>query len=211
MATDKKKHSTIAAGETPSRQALADMVLSVNDIVPVASATERSQLVTALDSTDFPVGSGRPLTVARADARPLHQVEISRGGAFVPVSGVLSFSSKASMKTWTDANSSMLTPGDRCVTPDMDFRWTGEAWRAVLPHGAMFVGVTSATSTVTVDHPLGQAPGSIVATDRNQGAASATRKIAVVVANADQIQFYVTNDGGGIPNNPVEFYWLAFP
>ncbi len=136
MATDVKKHTTFAAGEVPKRQVsggagLADMVLSINDVVPCANATEQSQVASGLSPTSYPVGPTRPLTTVRGDARPLHQVEVSRDGSvFVPVSGVLSFGTVSARDTWTSSNSSLLSDGDRCVAGGDEFRWSGtlSAW-----------------------------------------------------------------------------------
>ena len=136
MATDVKKHTTFAAGEVPKRQVsggagLADMVLSVNDVVPCANATEQSQVASGLSSTSYPVGPTRPLSTVRGDARPLHQMEVSRDGAtFVPVSGVLSFGTVGARDAWTSSNSGLLSDGDRCVAAGDEFRWSGTlgAW-----------------------------------------------------------------------------------
>lgn len=127
---DAKKHSSVAAGEAPKRGALADGLLSVNDIVPVSNATERAQLVAALSTSSAPVGASKPLAVSRADARALHQVEITRDGTvFTPLSGVLDFASKSDADAWAAANPSLLSAGDRCTASGADFRWDGAAWR----------------------------------------------------------------------------------
>ena len=211
MTTDAKKHTTLAAGEAPTRAGLAKAILSVNDIVPVANVTEQAQIVSALSSTDFPVGSGRPLATVRADARALHQVEVSRGGEFVPISGVLWFATLAAATSWASSNPSLLSVGDRCVAANLDYRWSGSAWKGVLPYGEKWSGVTSSIGIVTVNHPLAAAPASIVVTDYNSGGAPNTRKVIVSGVTATQIQFYVTNGGNALVSNPVEFYWLAYP
>lgn len=134
MATDVKKHTTFAAGEVPKRSVaggagLTDAILSVNDLVPTANATEQTQVAAGLASTSYPVGPTRPLATTRADARPLHQLEISRDGmVFVPISGVLSFATVAARDSWTSANSALLSPGDKCVTGGWDARWNGSRW-----------------------------------------------------------------------------------
>lgn len=134
MATDVKKHTTFAAGEVPKRSVaggagLTDAILSVNDLVPTANATEQTQVAAGLASTSYPVGPTRPLATTRADARPLHQLEISRdGNVFVPISGVLSFATVAARDSWTSANSALLSPGDKCVTGGWDARWNGSRW-----------------------------------------------------------------------------------
>jgi hypothetical protein len=66
MAVSARKHIVPAAAETSRRQAINDLAASVNDIIPVANATERAQLVADV------VAAGhvwpRPLYVDRADA-----------------------------------------------------------------------------------------------------------------------------------------------
>lgn len=129
MATDAKKHTTIAPGEAPTRAALAASLLSMNDIVPAANATEQAQLVTALASTPVPVGSSRPLATLRADAAPLHALEYTKDGSvWLSVSGVLHFASLTTRNSWTTANSAYLTAGDRCVCAGFDGRWNGSKW-----------------------------------------------------------------------------------
>jgi len=51
MATDARKHTAPAAGETPRRQAFNDLSLSINDVVPVANDTERTQALLDLGSS----------------------------------------------------------------------------------------------------------------------------------------------------------------
>lgn len=134
MATDVKKHTTFAAGEVPKRQVsggagLADMVLSINDVIPCANATEQAQIGSGLATTAYPVGPSRPLATVRADARPLHQLEVSRDGTtFVPQSGVLLFLSDAARDAWTSTNSSLLSFGDHCVSAGLDGFWDGSKW-----------------------------------------------------------------------------------
>lgn len=133
MATDVKKHTTFAAGEVPKRQTpgagLVDALLSINDVVPCANPTEQAQIGSALAGTPYPVSSSRPLVTVRADARPLHQLEVSRDGStFVPQSGVLQFASDSARDTWTSANSGLLSFGDHCVSAGLDGVWDGTKW-----------------------------------------------------------------------------------
>ena len=192
---------------------MADGLLSVNDVVPTANATEQAQILAALSSTPYPVAADRPLTTTRGDARALHQVEVSRGGAFVPISGVLWFATKTAADTWGQSNPALLAVGDRCVAANMDYRWNGAAWKGVLPVAGDFVGNTSAGGTATVAHSLGAVPTSVIATDRNTGAIPGQRKVVKVVASDQQIQFavYNTTNGTLLASNPVEFEWVAFP
>lgn len=110
------------------------------------------------------------------------------------------------------------------------WRRNGE-WKRVVPGGGgFFVGNTSeqgsngavSDGVVTVNHGLGFTPSSVVATDRNGGGVPALRKILVSAVNSTQIQFLVysyrvVQNGSNwelqaqlLPNNPVEFNWVAF-
>lgn len=156
MSIDQKKHTSIAAGEAPKRDALAKAFLSINDVVPTANATEQAQIVDALAGGDFPVSAARPLATTRGDARPLHQIEVSRGGVFVPTSGVLSFATKTAADNWATANGSLLSPGDQCVIGAGQYQWDGTAWRrpvevepGVSP--TSFVFTQAGTSVASVD------------------------------------------------------------
>ncbi|WP_353707598.1 hypothetical protein ABRQ22_17205 [Cellulosimicrobium sp. ES-005] len=64
MATSARKHTVPAPLETPRRQAINDALASVNDIVPVANATERAQLLVDLGWTP---SASRPLLIWRTD------------------------------------------------------------------------------------------------------------------------------------------------
>ncbi|MBQ9916090.1 MAG: hypothetical protein IJO71_02690 [Microbacterium sp.] len=189
MALDSKKHATLAPGEAPSRAGLAKSLLSVNDIVPVANATEQAQVVDALSATDFPVTSSRPLTTARGDARGLHTIEVSRGdGVFIPASGVPSFTSKANADTWAAAHSSLLNVGDRCVAGPADFRWDGAAWRPTARISGYQAGPNPGPQPSLITQ-AGTAVGTVAAdgTGMNVGFPSAFPNgvITVVVTNGD--------------------------
>lgn len=190
MSIDQKKHTSIAAGEAPKQGALAKALLSINDVVPTANATEQAQILEALSGTEFPVTPARPLATTRADARPLHQIEVSRGGAFVPTSGVLSFATKSAADTWAQANAALLTPGDRCVAGSADYRWDGGAWRpAIVASGDIpaqayvFMQVGTAVSSVDgssgaqdVAFPM-KFPNAHISTVANDGDASGSRRL----------------------------------
>ncbi|MDR6691488.1 hypothetical protein J2X55_002411 [Microbacterium sp. 1154] len=193
MATDVKKHSTIAAGEAPKRDALAKALLSISDVVPTANATEQAQIVDALAGGDFPVSAARPLATTRGDARPLHQIEVSRGGVFVPTSGVLSFATKTAADNWASANGSLLSPGDQCVIGAGQYLWDGTAWRrpvevepGVSP--TSFVFMQMGTSVMNVDgngngmnigfyRPFPNGVLSTVVTDGDAGGGGALRGV----------------------------------
>lgn len=131
MSTDAKKHTSLAAGEVPSRAALAASILSINDVVPVANLTEATQVAAALALLGQSFAT-QPLLVARADARGLHRVEITYNGTdFQAVSGVPSFPNKAAADTFGSANSALLSIGDRCVASGVVYRWSGSAWHGL--------------------------------------------------------------------------------
>ncbi|MFF2631952.1 hypothetical protein ACFVR6_03625 [Microbacterium sp. NPDC058021] len=81
------------------------------------------------------------------------------------------------------------------------------------PVRGRYEGPTSASGTVTVDHGLGVVPTFVSAQDTNSYAIPGQRKISFVVANETQIQFLVfnTTTGGALANNPIIFYWIAYP
>jgi len=105
------------------------------------------------------------------------------------------------------------------------------AWERLMPAGGnFFAGVTSTAGqagavsdgVVTVTHGLGFTPTCVVVTDRNSGGAPSLRKVIVSAVGATQIQFLVyvprvvkVGDNWELqsqllPNNPVEFNWIAF-
>lgn len=126
MSIDTKKHTSIAPGEVPSRAGLAAAILSINDVVPVANATEQAQIATALGGA--PVLGTTPLTTARADAAGLHRIEIGYGATFVPASGVLHFTTDTARDSWTTSYSSLLVAGDVCVSNGRTGFWNGSQW-----------------------------------------------------------------------------------
>lgn len=84
MAVSARKHIVPAAGETPRRAVINDLAASINDIVPVANATARAQLVA--DVVNVGHAWPRPLYVDRADAHPARRLEVTIDGAtWVPV------------------------------------------------------------------------------------------------------------------------------
>ncbi|WP_295787519.1 hypothetical protein [uncultured Microbacterium sp.] len=129
MAIDAKKHNIPAPGEAPTRAALALGFLSINDVVPVANATEQAQLKSNLASTAYPIAATRPAVSIRSDAPALHAIEYSgNGDVWLPASGVLHFASDAVRNAWTNANSALLTVGDHCISAGFDGVWNGSMW-----------------------------------------------------------------------------------
>lgn len=128
MATDAKKHETIAAGEAPTRAKLAAAVFSINDVVPVANATEAGQVAVAVAAAGQVLASN-PLFVSRADARGLHRIEYTYNGTvWLPASGVLAFANLTDATSWAATNGAYLTVGDLCRIGAFDFKWNGSAW-----------------------------------------------------------------------------------
>ncbi|WP_182112881.1 hypothetical protein [Actinotalea sp. JY-7876] len=68
---DARNHLVPASGETPRRQAIADLSLSINDVIIVANTTERAQKVADL-------GVSRPLVFFRLDAPSGRELEYTR-------------------------------------------------------------------------------------------------------------------------------------
>lgn len=98
------------------------------------------------------------------------------------------------------------------TTTDILEIYNGVAWVRVWPQlrsKARYVGPTSSTGTVTVNHGLGGIPAYIGVTDTSAGAVPATREIRVSAQSETQIQFVVYNGGNPLAGNPVEFYWEA--
>jgi hypothetical protein len=128
MATDARKHTTLAAGEAPTRAGLAAAIFSINDAIPVANATEQAQVGAAIVAQGVDL-STKPMVTIRADARGLHRIEYSYNGTvFLPASGVLTFASKSAADTWAAANGALLVAADECVAGGVRHVWTGTAW-----------------------------------------------------------------------------------
>ena len=108
------------------------------------------------------------------------------------------------------------SPGEGALfyntTTDILEVYDGLTWVRVWPQlrtRARFVGATSSTGTVTVNHLLGATPIYIGVTDTTAGAVPQSREIRVSAQNSTQIQFVVYYGGSPLAGNPVEFYWEA--
>ena len=112
MAVDKRKHNAPASGETPRRQSINDLSLSINDWIPVANATERAQLVSDLNGLSIGPTASRPLTVYRQD---LGTIELTVDGtAWITISRNLDLvptriATGASTRAFTAASSGVFT------------------------------------------------------------------------------------------------------
>lgn len=130
MAVDAKKHTTIAAGEVPSRTALALALLSIDDVIPVANATEATQVAVAVAATGQNLATN-PVVVSRADAPGLHRIEYTydpAGLVWIGSDGVMRFASVAAANTWASANSALLVAGDRARVGVQELIWSGAVW-----------------------------------------------------------------------------------
>ncbi|MFF3029154.1 hypothetical protein [Microbacterium sp. NPDC057944] len=104
---------------------------SIRDIVPVANASDRAQLVTDLTAAGQAPSSTKPLVVHRADARGAHRIEYtteSTGAWWMPASGLLEFVNKGAADSFGTSYGGLLSVGDRCVAAGARYRWSGSAW-----------------------------------------------------------------------------------
>jgi hypothetical protein len=102
---------------------------STRDVVPVASTTERTSLVSNLTAKGQGPASTRPLVVYRHDAPGLHRLEWTIDGTvWMPGSGVLRFATVSARDSWTTTNSGYLSPNDICEVGDVEYKWVGAAW-----------------------------------------------------------------------------------
>lgn len=131
--TNDRKHVIPAGNEASfTRKVIFEQFgRSINDIIPVASVSERAQVITALNAADPPAGptANRPIFFARGDAAGLHRVEYTYDGVvFLPASGTLRFSSKAQADSFATANGGLLIVGDSAVIGPDTFVWQGTMW-----------------------------------------------------------------------------------
>lgn len=102
---------------------------SINDVIPVANATERAQVIANLTAAGQGPSSTHPVVVIRADARGMHRLEYTYDGSvFLHASSVLSFPDRATADSWASANGGYLVTGDRAVVGGADARWNGSGW-----------------------------------------------------------------------------------
>lgn len=209
MATDIKKHTTIASGENPTRAAIAAAILSVNDVIGVADLTERAQLVNALNSAGIGPSATRPLVVFRANAPGLHKIESSMDGTiFTPASGVLQFATKGDADAWGSSNASYLSTGDTCVAGGRTYTWAA-GWYPLVPTIDLITGsVIAASGSVNINSWYAPGTGgssmdSGFAYDASTGDITCQRagrysvdaRIAVGAASSGAAQFYIIRNG----------------
>lgn len=210
MAIDAKKHTTVAAGETPSRAAIAAAILSINDVVPVANATEATQVAQAVSAAGQTLSSS-PLVVIRSDAPAGHQIEYTHdptGAVWMPASGVLHFTSVATRDTWTTSNSGLLTAGDRCIAGVAEFSWNGTRWLRVPRAQAAGVATINATGITQVDFPANvfSVPPIVVITATHSSNLVVPRLLEGSITTARFNAQVFTSAGGQVAG---QVYWQA--
>ncbi|WP_261165760.1 hypothetical protein [Microbacterium sp. Marseille-Q6965] len=131
MALNSRKH-TIPSGadQSVSRATIFESFgNSIHDVIPVANATERAQVVANLTAEGAGPSAANPIVVVRADAPGLHRVEYSYDGSlWIPGSGTLNFPDKDTATAWAAANGSLLIPGDEAIIGGVRAPWTGTEW-----------------------------------------------------------------------------------
>ncbi|WP_336627377.1 MULTISPECIES: hypothetical protein [unclassified Microbacterium] len=146
MAVDAKKHTSPAPGETPSRAQLAAMILSTNDAIPVANATERAQVVSALNAASVGPTATRPVLFMRGDAPGLHRLEYTYDGtAFVTASGTMTFPDLTTANSWAASNSALLSQNDIALIGGIEHTYTGTTWRPTRTFGLAVRNATALT------------------------------------------------------------------
>lgn len=151
---------------------------SINDVVPVANAAERAQVVADLTADGRGPTSARPLVVIRADARGLHRMEYTYDGTvWLPGSGELAFATEPEAASWAMSNGGLVATGDSAVIAGVRAQWTGTKWDYVesftdLLFGNGFTAYTgSGWSGVRVWRRGGIVFGNGAATNQNAWAA----------------------------------------
>lgn len=155
--------------------------LSINDIVPVATVSDRTALVAALTAKGIAPSATRPLVVIRANAPGLHRIEYTFDGqVWLPASGVLRFPTLAERDSFSTAYPGLLSRFDRCVVGDIQYEWSGSGWRGEL------IPITP-NSAVWRFNSAGLLPGSVqlVGTRVFMQGTVANAQTATVIANTD--------------------------
>lgn len=195
MGTDVRKHTVPLAGEQPRRQAINDLSRSINDVIPIANATERAQLVTDLG------GAYAGLTVFRQD---LLWEEKYVDGAWVVTAGRLPYMSlgrntvaspaqnvDSTLGGWTSTTGWQCTESGGSITVPVSGRYqvtAGGAWLANAT-GVRRIQITkNGTSFVlaTDTRP------SIAGTDLGQ---SASRTVSLAAGESVLMRIYQTSGG----------------
>lgn len=194
MGTDARKHTVPLAGETPRRQAFNDLSLSINDIVPIANATARAQLVTDIGGAAY-----EGLTIYRQD---MFWVETYLSGAWRVTAGRLPYMSlgrntvaspaqnvDSTLAGWTSSVGWQCTESSGAITVPVDGRYqvtAGGAWLSnatgvrriqITKNGTSFVLATDTRPSVS-------------GTDLGQ---SATRTVSLAAGESVLMRIYQTS------------------
>jgi hypothetical protein len=157
MAENARKHTIPGPGDTSISRATIFETFpnTINDIVPVANATERAQVVAALVAAGVGPTTTKPLFVSRADAPGLYRLEVTFDGTvFMPVAGGLRFTDVAAANSFGTAYPGLLNSGDRARVGSAWYVWSGSAWvvaTQTVAHqlaGVTLAGVTIANAVV---------------------------------------------------------------
>lgn len=179
MGTDIRKHTAPLAGETPSRQVINDLSLTVNDVIPIANTTARAQLVVDLTAAGFTPSQTKPLYVHRADAGAGLELEVSTDGttwrtiassvwtAYTPTVSGVSLGSGTVTATWrregglirvrpklvwgggASGSSPKITLPVTSATPTAPFQALGLATITTASSGAIYAGAFTHLNTTT--------------------------------------------------------------
>jgi hypothetical protein len=131
MATNARKQTIPSGSDTTVSRATIFEIFgnSIRDVVPVASTTERTQLVTALTSAGQAPSATKPLVVTRADAPGTRRIEYTLDGTlWFSASGQLDFASKTAADSFGTANPGLLTLGDKAMVAGFEYIWTASGW-----------------------------------------------------------------------------------
>lgn len=177
---------------------------SIRDVVPVANATERAQVVSALTTKGETPSASKPLVVLRADAPGLHRLEYTLDGTtWLPGSGTLFFATKSVADSFGTANGGLLSVGDECRVGSAKYTWDGTAW---LPYDTGWVTIGSLHSGWSA--PAGDDPqyrvrdgvlylrGSLNATPA-AGTAVNTQPLPASARPSRNTNKYIVSTGGG--------------
>ena len=194
MGTNARKHTVPLAGDQPRRQTFDDLSMSINDVIPVANATERAQLVADL-------GTYEGLTIYRQDmfwnetwlngawavtGGRLPYISLGRSTPGAPSNGV-----DATLAGWTSVTAWQCSEAAGTVTVPVTGRYqltAGGAWAAnasgfrrvqITKNGTSFILATDGRPSVgAID--LGQ---------------SASRTVTLVAGESVLMRIYQTSGG----------------
>jgi hypothetical protein len=137
MAIDARNHIAPADGETPRRQAINDLSLSVNDIRTVVNATDRAQYVSSMTALGFGPSATRPLYVHRQDAVAGANLEVTLDGT-----------------TWRTYTAVPAMPAPKTATADGTVSELGNIIRDNVLGGYTFPAIAGFQYRIVLDNVL---------------------------------------------------------